>query len=194
MTRTVDQQESLKSEPFFIREVTVDDAAELVKYLRGILSDPLASIAYLDEMVLDSLREREHLRKLEMSETGLGIIAVSSKYQDVYSLAGSKQDQIIGFLTLEPTKRRKIAHVVELGMSVREDWRGRGVGHGLVGYAVAWAMRNGKIEKIVLNVFSENEAAINLYKSAGFVVEGVLKNQIKIGDSYQDLVLMSKPI
>ena len=194
MTRTVEKSEDLNHEPFHIRKVTVDDAGALVKYLRGILSDPMASIADLDEMVLDSFREREHLRKLEMSDAGLGIVAVVQSSQPAFKFAGENRDEIIGFLTLEPTRRRKVRHVVELGMSVRLDSRGKGVGRRLVEYAIDWAKRNGRIEKITLNVFSGNVSATKLYETAGFVIEGRLKNQIRIEGEYQDLILMAREI
>lgn len=195
MTRTIDKNETLPPISFRIREATVDDAARLVKYLRGILKDPMASIADLDEMALDSFREREHLRKLEVNDNGLGIIAVTDEYhlesENIQS-SGNKREDLIGFLTLEPTSRRKIKHVVELGMSVRHDLRGRGVGKSLLEFAETWAARNKRIEKIVLNVFSGNEAALKLYKNAGYVVEGILVDQIKIQGKYQDLILMAK--
>jgi RimJ/RimL family protein N-acetyltransferase len=191
MTRIADKAEELKSEPFYIRQVTIEDAPNLVKYLRDILSDPMASVADLDEMVLDPFREREHIRKISISDTGLGIIAAVRANSSRLLNAADHYDEIIGFLTLEPTRRRKIKHVVELGMSVRDDWRGKGVGRKLVDYAVNWAKHNSRIEKIVLNVFSGNQTALSLYDSAGFKVEGTLKRQIKIEGEYQDLVLMA---
>jgi RimJ/RimL family protein N-acetyltransferase len=192
MTRTAEKTEFLKSEPFHIRKVTVDDAAYIVKYLREILCDPMASIADLDEMVLDSFREREHLRKLETSDNGLGIVAVLPSVKAGNFFTVENRDEIIGFLTLEPTRRRKVRHVVELGMSVREDWRGKGVGRKLVEYALEWANQNSHVEKITLNVFSENKAALNLYETTGFIIEGRLIDQINVGGDYQDLILMGK--
>jgi len=139
----------------------------------------MASIADLDEMMLDVHRQREHLRRLQQRTDSLALVAVHG-------------DEIIGYLSLEPGRRRKIGHTIELGMSVREDWRRKGVGRGLIRRAEVWAMRNDRIEKISLNVFSDNEAALKLYESCGFVVEGRLIGQVKIGDEYQDLILMGK--
>jgi RimJ/RimL family protein N-acetyltransferase len=195
MTSTINKPETLPPVSFRIREVTVDDATRLVKYLRGILKDPMASIADLDEMALDSFREREHLRKLDINENGLGIIAVPDlNHLDSENIqnSGNIREEIFGFLTLEPTRRRKIKHVVELGMSVRQDLRGRGVGKMLLEYAETWVARTNRIEKIVLNVFSDNEAALKLYKNSGYTVEGILVDQIKIQGKYQDLILMAK--
>ena len=179
MTEIIDALQCSDSLPFVVRPATPDDAPALIEYLKIILSDPMASIADLDEMLLDVHHQREHLRRTQSSPNSIALVAVHSR-------------EIIGFVTMEPGRRRKISHTVELGMSVREDWRGHGVGHALVERAEAWARANGGFEKIVLNVFSGNLAARRLYEKAGFVNEGRLRGQVKIGGERQDLILMAK--
>lgn len=179
MTETLERTDVDEAAPFRIREATVDDAEALLEYLRVILIDPMSSIADLDEMMLDLHRQREHLRRTQGKPDALALIA-------------EHDDEIIGFLTMEPGRRRKIGHTVELGMSVREDWRGKGVGRELLEKAEEWARSVETIEKICLNVFSDNIAALRLYQKAGFVIEGRLVDQIRIGAKYQDLFLMGK--
>ncbi|HEY8390682.1 MAG TPA: ribosomal protein S18-alanine N-acetyltransferase [Clostridia bacterium] len=53
--------------------------------------------------------------------------------------------------------------------------RGKGIGKQLVQYVIDFANKN-NIHKITLEVRISNTTAINLYKSFGFVVEGVRKN------------------
>lgn len=55
----------------------------------------------------------------------------------------------------------------ELGMLVRGERRGRGVGDALVRACVAWAEGRGARE-VVLHVFPHNAAAIALYRKHGF--------------------------
>jgi RimJ/RimL family protein N-acetyltransferase len=165
--------------PFIVRKVTQNDVPELVDYMRVILNDRMSSIADSDEMVIDENRQRGHLRRIESSTESTALIAVSG-------------GEIIGYLTMEPNQRRKVSHVGEIGMSVRSDWRRRGVGLALLQEAERFARLCGTIEKLALNVFSENIAAIRLYEKAGFFVEGKLRNQIKMDGKYQDLVLMGK--
>jgi len=179
MTDTLDHTVLSDTGPFHIREATIADAEKIVDYLAVILKDPYSSVADFDEMMLNVHRQREHLRRTQSGAKGYALIAV----------AGS---EIIGFLTMEPGRRRKIAHTVEIGMSVREDWRGKGVGLALIEHAVEWARRSSDFVKIVLNVFSGNEAAIRLYEKAGFLIEGRLERQVLLPDGYQDLVLMAK--
>ncbi|MCK4719156.1 hypothetical protein KAU08_00780, partial [bacterium] len=105
MTSTINKPETLTPISFRIREATLDDATRLVQYLRGILKDPMASIADLDEMALDSFREREHLRKLDINDNGLGIIAVpdiNHLVSENIQYSGNEREEIFGFLTLEP--------------------------------------------------------------------------------------------
>jgi len=47
------------------------------------------------------------------------------------------------------------------------------------------------MERIELEVFASNTAAINLYEKWGFVVEGVKKKTRKLDGLYDDLIVMS---
>jgi RimJ/RimL family protein N-acetyltransferase len=179
MTETLERSAVPESRLFRIRVATVDDAEELVAYLEVILADRRASIADLDEMMLDVPRQREHLRRIQTRADALALVAEHA-------------GEIIGFLTMEPGRRRKVGHTAELGMSVREDWRGMGVGSSLIARAEGWARSTGRIRKICLNVFSENTAALGLYQKAGFAIEGRLRDQVMIDGKCQDLILMGK--
>jgi ribosomal-protein-alanine N-acetyltransferase len=62
----------------------------------------------------------------------------------------------------------------ELGMLVRSDRRGEGIGDALVLACVAWAEGRGARE-VVLHVFPHNTAAIALYRKHGFEERGLLR-------------------
>ena len=55
--------------------------------------------------------------------------------------------------------------------------------------AIEWAQQNGVI-KIQLQVRTDNERAIQLYNKLGFVVEGKIKQAIKINNTYFDDYIM----
>jgi RimJ/RimL family protein N-acetyltransferase len=61
--------------------------------------------------------------------------------------------------------------VGELAMLVEREWRGRGVGSGLVAAAIDRARTEG-LHKLTLDVFPHNAAGIALYRKFGFVEEG----------------------
>ncbi len=59
----------------------------------------------------------------------------------------------------------------ELGMTVAQEWRGRGVGSALLEAAIESARAHG-LHKLSLSVFAHNDRAIALYRKFGFVEEG----------------------
>jgi ribosomal-protein-alanine N-acetyltransferase len=59
-------------------------------------------------------------------------------------------------------------HGVPIGMLVSAAFRRRGAGRALLAAAAAWAQKLGA-PALTLSVFPHNEAAIALYRSAGFV-------------------------
>ena len=76
---------------------------------------------------------------------------------------------VVGFISL--WNRRG---VVDLGMLVGPEWRGRGVGRRLLEEGIDWAKRRGG-HKMALQVWPHNAAAIALYHQYGFLEEGRLR-------------------
>ncbi len=83
------------------------------------------------------------------------------------------EGEVVGQLGLSshPNIPRR-AHVGEIGMAVRDDWQGKGVGTALMQAAVDLADRWLNLRRLELQVYTDNEAGIRLYKKFGFVVEG----------------------
>ena len=77
-----------------------------------------------------------------------------------------------------------------LGMGVRFEWRRQGIGRRLLDACLSLA-RNAGIEKVELEVFSDNAAALRLYDSFGFRQEGIKVRGRKLEDRYQDVLLMA---
>lgn len=99
--------------------------------------------------------------------------------------------RMVGLLSLMGSKLRRIAHVVNLGISVRADFRGRGLGGVMMACALRWARENPQVRKVTLEVVAGNTAALRLYGSLGFVTEGVRRGQMRIDGRYVDDVLMA---
>ena len=78
------------------------------------------------------------------------------------------------------------------GMGIGAFAAGHGIGTELIDRAIRHAEESEILEKIVLDVFSNNEGAIRFYERLGFVQEGRQKNQVKLKDGYTDLIQMAK--
>ena len=74
-------------------------------------------------------------------------------------------------LHLSGTGLRRM-HVRALGLGVATEWQGRGVGRRLLGRLLDWADNWGGVLRVELYVHADNERALALYRSMGFVVEG----------------------
>lgn len=84
--------------------------------------------------------------------------------------------------------------VADIGMVVAEGWRGRGIGKLLLDSAVEWATKEGA-HKMALEVWPHNEAAIGLYRGAGFVEEGrKVRHYRRHNGELWDSVLMGRPL
>jgi len=101
-------------------------------------------------------------------------------------------ERTIGMAHLVRGKFEKNKHVGFLGISIVNEFRGMGIGTAMMNYIIEWARRQKGLEKISLTVFSTNEAAINLYRTFGFQIEGMSKKQYKIEGKYIDETIMGK--
>jgi L-phenylalanine/L-methionine N-acetyltransferase len=81
--------------------------------------------------------------------------------------------QSVGHLGQEtsPTRPRR-RHVGTLGMAVRDDLQGRGVGTALMQAALDLADNWLNLTRVELTVYVDNAAGVALYKKFGFEVEG----------------------
>jgi len=85
-------------------------------------------------------------------------------------------------------------HIGELGISLRKEARGKGLGEKLMKEVISKAIKKFKLKIITLEVYSKNKIAQNLYKKIGFQKVGIIKKGIKYFDTYEDFVIMVKYI
>lgn len=86
--------------------------------------------------------------------------------------------------------KRRFLHRAALGISVKEDYWGLGIGRILMNECIAWCKEN-NIEQLELEVVTNNEVALAMYKSLGFEIYGTKKHAMKYSDNtYADEYFM----
>jgi L-phenylalanine/L-methionine N-acetyltransferase len=95
----------------------------------------------------------------------------------------------IGIITAEHPRRR---HVAELGMAVRDDWQGKGVGTALMGAAIDLADNWLNVERLELTVYTDNAPALALYQRFGFIIEGTHRRYAFREGTYVDAHSMAR--
>jgi RimJ/RimL family protein N-acetyltransferase len=100
--------------------------------------------------------------------------------------------RIVGAIGCERELRLKVQHIGHVvGMMVRPEARGRGVGHDLLEACIAEARQTPGLEMLTLTVTVGNTAAIRLYERCGFIVYGTLPRALRIGRVYHDKLHMA---
>ena len=102
-----------------------------------------------------------------------------------FVLGAWRGERLVGALGLERDRRRKgrhIGHVV--GMMVRAEARGQGLGRHLLDALVDEARRTEGMEMLTLTVTDGNTAAVGLYETSGFARYGLLMRAIRLANGH----------
>lgn len=109
-----------------------------------------------------------------------------------YVLVAEVDGKVVGNLGLHRSRRPRNVHVATLGISVHDAYQGRGIGRALMAAAIDAADRWLNILRIELEVYADNERAIKLYESLGFVVEGRKRMNAFRDGQYVDSLVMGR--
>ena len=157
-----------------IRATELDDCKELAalyacpKVLQGTLRMPYASVA--------STRQRLEV----MPKTTYSLVALATD-----------SDKLVGNLGLVCQQNAR-QHVAGIGIAVRDDYHGQGIGSQLLTEALTIADDWLNLSRIELMVYVDNKPAIGLYKKFGFEIEGTLTKYAFRAGKYVDAYTMAR--
>lgn len=98
--------------------------------------------------------------------------------------------QVIGWIRCDRKGLPYTEHSASLWMGVAEKYRRKGIGKALLREAFEWASAT-DVERLELGVRGGNKAAVSLYRSMGFQVEGRRPKAIKTPTGYEDDIWMA---
>jgi ribosomal protein S18 acetylase RimI-like enzyme len=168
-----------------IEELSKEDlklAKEFLDFINSLIDED-AQIAVNEKSDI-----KEEIKWLKQNLEGV------RKKKKVFCIA--KDDKkIIGIASIEMRDLRE-SHLGILGISVRKEYRGMGLGKYLMKEVLNLAKRKLKPKpKIIrLSVFSTNKIAQNLYKKLGFKTVAKIPKQIQYKGKLIDEVVMIKEI
>jgi len=153
-----------------LRDAVPKDAEAALIYVRSVCPEVRRYVrTEPDEFQQDAEGQRRWIENLEPSRGDHMLIALP---------AGSRE--IIGTLRVNAGRKRKIAHVGELAMTVRHAWQGLGVGSAPLAAAIERPEACPALTKLNLEVYSHNDRAIRLYERFGFQRAGVQPKEAQI--------------
>jgi len=110
-----------------------------------------------------------------------------------YLLVACINGEVVGNAGLhQSSKRPRRAHAMWVGMTVREDLQGKGVGTALMQALVDLADGWLNVFRLELTVFVDNKRAIALYRKFGFEIEGTHKAYALRAGEYVDAHFMAR--
>ena len=103
------------------------------------------------------------------------------------------EGEVVGSLSLHTSSTRwRMRHVGSIGMAVRDDWQGKGIGTALMEAALDIADNWLNLTRIELRVYVDNAAGIALYEKFGFEVEGTHHRLAFRAGEYVDAYSMAR--
>jgi len=167
-----------------IREGRVEDAAKLIAMMQELSEEqgigiPLGPGEFQNTLEQEEEWIRDHLE----ADNSLLIVAVVT--------GEGGEEEIVGMLDCRGGKRRAAAHETILGITVKKEWRDKGVGTALMNGAMEWARGNEVVKRVQLEVFPNNTRAIHVYEKLGFETEGVRRKAFWKEGEWLDSVVMA---
>ena len=160
-----------------IQKAKKDDAIAIIEYVRTVADET-------DFLTFDS---SEFNKTVEEEQQ---IIEEHNSTKNKLFIIAKLDNKIIGVLNVQANKKKRLEHVGEFGVSVLKEHWNKGVGSSLVKYMIEWAKESGVIRKLNLRVLVNNESAIRIYIKNGFKIEGMIRRDIKLNNTFQDLSLI----
>ncbi|MFT9848150.1 GNAT family N-acetyltransferase [Aneurinibacillus sp. REN35] len=159
-----------------LRQAMEEDARHIIHRLHRVLDDGI----YLEE-------EKETMNS---AEEEAALIGRMKQEGSLYAVA-EFGEVIAGVAQIKRGTLEMNRHIGTFRIWLGPEFQGYGIGSKLMDYALQWAEHQ-KLEKVCLDVFADNERAIEMYKKYGFVIEGRRKAQFILDDKHVDEVFMSK--
>ena len=113
--------------------------------------------------------------------------------EGLFLLVACVDGEVVGNLGLETHPNRpRMRHAGSIGMAVRDDWQGRGVGTALLRAALDLADNWLNLSRVELTVYTDNAAGIALYEKLGFEIEGTHRRYAFRNGQYVDAYSMAR--
>ncbi len=164
-----------------IRYPKWEDLEELTSYINELSKEDTYIIYSGEEITKEKEADflANRFKEIEFGDCVILIAVIGGKIAGIVYVGRDKRG------------KSRTKHVARLGISVRKQFRGVGLGRALLKTVITEVKQKLEgIKMITLEVYSENERAINLYKSEGFEEYGRLKKGVFYRGRYIDEIRM----
>ncbi len=111
------------------------------------------------------------------------------KNQTLFGIEIVEEKKLIGTCGLFEIDYPNRKAELRIKIGEKDEW-GKGYGLQAVEELLKYGFNTLNLNRIWLKVLSDNIAAVRIYEKAGFIKEGLLKSDMFVNGSYQDVVIM----
>jgi len=166
---------------FSIRSVMPEEAEKVIENMKRTSGESLGMLRYPNDSFPTVAAEERYIEAV-LDQEGSALLGAYVE-GELIGLAGVN---CVGI------GKRKVLHRCEIGLGIAKKYWGQGIGTRFMEALVELAQRAG-YEQMELEVFTDNETAMKLYRKYGFETFGTRPNATKLDDGrYQDEHLMVK--
>lgn len=138
---------------------------------------------YLRNLDTDFVMPRSrayYTREIESYENNKNVLTFAIRLHD---------DTLLGFVSIHSIEWNNQTGVLAIGIGDKEN-RSKGYGSEAINLMLMYAFYEPNLNRVGLDVISNNGAAIQCYKNAGFVVEGVAREAVlRDGEKYDKIYM-----
>jgi RimJ/RimL family protein N-acetyltransferase len=164
-----------------IRAAVPEDAARVLDYIEQVSGESSFLTFGPGEFDMTVEQEADFFRACQRSPNQTYIL-------------GFINNELVATANVVASSRLRLRHRGEIGMSVSRAFWGIGIGAAMLDHLVEWAQENVMLTKLDLLVRTDNARGIRLYRSRGFIEEGVLRKQFCFDGNFYDLCAMGMEV
>lgn len=166
------------NEEVILRPAVPEDAAAIIKTIKSTSLE--RSYVLMEQYGKNADSEKEYIRMADCEKCLL--------------LVATVHDEVVGSLAAlqaDGGDNPQTAHILKIGLHLREAYRGLGIGSQMLQYTADWA-RERRFKKLEASIFTTNKRSLHLFSRAGFQEEGTRRKRFWVGNEYIDEVLLGK--
>ena len=156
-----------------LRKLKIEDADNMLEWMH-------------DEEIQRNFRMNTlHKTKQDVMEFISDSTIVAVNGGSIHFAITDEEDEYLGTISLKEIDLQ--AHNAEYAICLRKKAQGQGIAKAATKLILEEAFDKLELERVYLNVLSENERAIKLYQSCGFQYEGEFRKHLFLRGKYRNL-------
>ena len=162
-----------KDQIVYLRKLEEKDAKGMLEWMQD------TEIQKRFRFAIETVKREDVLRFIKVAETE----PIEGK--SIHYAIADEDDEYLGTISLKDVDL--LARKAEYAISLRRKAQGMGVGTKATMKILEAAFDRFGLERVYLNVLSDNERAIHLYEKCGFIYEGEFRNHLFLRGEYKSL-------